>query len=389
MYNIKIIEEVGYIIDKLESGGHEAYTVGGCVRDSLLGKEPEDWDICTSAVPEQTIKLFENHHIIETGLSHGTVTLMLNHKPFEITTYRTDGVYTDNRRPDSVEFVTSLKEDLARRDFTVNAMAYNPKEGIADFFGGADDLKHKIIRCVGNADKRFKEDALRIMRALRFSSVLGFSIESETSAAIYTNKELLRNISSERISAELNKLITGRDAGSVMLEYAAVINGIIPELNTSESVDGVPADVVLRLAMMLKQSGADTAKAALARLKYDNRTITQVSELILYHNTEILPQRKHIKKLLNKIGEQRFRQLIEIKRAGAELSALLDEIIERRECYSLKDLSVSGRDLIAAGVPEGLKVGVILNRLLKMVIEETAENNKEVLLKIAENLMKE
>ena len=207
MNNITIPGEVQYIINTFAASSSEAYIVGGCVRDSVLGKNPTDWDICTPALPERTMELFKDHHIIKTGLRHGTITLILNHKPFEITTYRIDGAYTDNRRPDNVEFVSSLKEDLSRRDFTINAMAYNPSEGIIDFFGGIEDLKNGIIRCVGDPDRRFEEDALRIMRALRFAAVLGFSVHKKTREAVLRNKARLSNIAAERIAAELNKAI--------------------------------------------------------------------------------------------------------------------------------------------------------------------------------------
>jgi len=217
---MKIPEEVQYIINTLENNGCEAYAVGGCVRDSLLGKEPKDWDICTPALPEHTMKFFAGHKIIETGLRHGTITLRINHNSFEVTTYRIDGVYSDNRHPDKVEFANDLKEDLSRRDFTINAMAYNPKTGIVDFFGGAKDLEYGIIKCVGDANKRFQEDALRIMRALRLASVLGFSISSDTSKAILENKSLLKNIAVERIAAELNKLIVGNNVRNILLSIS-------------------------------------------------------------------------------------------------------------------------------------------------------------------------
>ena len=402
--NIKIPNEVRYIIDTLENDGFEAYAVGGCVRDSLLCKEPQDWDICTPALPERTMKCFEGLHIIQTGLKHGTVTLMLSNRPFEITTYRADGKYKDNRRPDKVKFVDHIKRDLARRDFTVNAMAYNPARGLVDFYGGAEDLKAGVIKCVGNADKRFQEDALRIMRALRFASELGFTIDGGTSAAMHSHKKLLNNISAERIAGELNKLIAGSGAGSVLLSHLPVITEIIPELIIpipAAGIDGAPKDTVIRLAVLFCDIGEDTATEILSRLKYDTGTIKAVTQLVLYNDAEIKGG-PHIKRLLNQIGRERFRQLIEVKKANAAvlpadirqsmtdaLNGLLlsaDGIIAEGQCFSLKDLAVNGRDLIAAGTAEGAAVGVILNRLLDMVIDGEAENDKEVLLEAAKKM---
>ena len=406
--NIEITAEVEYIISTLEKNGYEAYAVGGCIRDSIMGGNPKDWDICTSAHPNQTIKCFKKHTIIETGLKHGTVTLILEHKPFEITTYRIDGDYIDNRRPDSVEFVSDLKKDLSRRDFTVNAIAYNPRDGIVDYFNGIDDIKSKIIRCVGNADQRFQEDALRIMRALRFASALGFTIDKNTSEAIYNNKILLKNIAVERIAIELNKLITGENAGNIIFEYTSVMTEIIPEIEeilhsgnndsrwkcTVSNTDNAPVNAVLRLTALLygitghkpPQDASDTARKILRRLKYDNATVSSVTKLILYRDSEIKPERIHIKRWLNKTGENTFRQLIKIREADIkyqEILILLDEIINKRLCFSLKDLAVRGDDLINAGLSKGTEIGEILNLLLDMVIDEKVDNNKQDLLETA------
>jgi tRNA nucleotidyltransferase (CCA-adding enzyme) len=318
---IKLPEAVVTIINTLEANGYEAYAVGGCVRDSLLGVEPKDWDVCTSALPEQTMECFKQHPIIETGLKHGTVTLMLDHQPFEITTYRVDGKYKDHRRPDSVIFVNVLKRDLARRDFTISAMAYNPKTGLVDYYGGQQDLADRRIKCVGNPDKRFGEDALRIMRALRFASVMGFSIEEGTSAAIFKHMELLNNISTERLTGELYKLMAGDGASSIIGQYTPVIVKAIPEIQ---------------------------------------------------------PSKKHIARHLNKIGEDMLRRLLEIKKDAAA-SMILDEIIKQRS-FSLKDLAVNGRDLIAAGVPQGVQVGEMLNRLMDLVTGGQVQNGREELL---------
>ena len=437
---IKLPDEVNYIIDTLESKGYEAYAVGGCVRDSLLGKEPQDWDVCTSALPEQTMECFDGRHIIETGLKHGTVTLMVDHAPFEITTYRVDGKYTDNRRPDNVRFVNVLKRDLARRDFTISAMAYNPKTGLVDYYNGRQDLAEGKIKCVGNADKRFREDALRIMRALRFASLFGFTIEENTARAMHENRKLLRNIAAERIASELNKLLMGDGVCELLSAHFPVLAEIVPELEQTagfehnnkhhcydvlthilRSVDAAPKDLVIRLTMLLHdvakprhytesddgagrfyghaQDGSDTAREILHRLKYDNDTIKAVVMLVLYHDTAVEPEGKNVKRWLNKIGAERLRQLLEVKRADAmaqseayrrekldrldEASALIDEIIAQQQCFSLKDLAVNGRDLIGAGIGEGSGIGSVLNRLLDMVIEGEAENDKAALLEIA------
>lgn len=438
-YTIRLPEAVGYIINTLEHNGYEAYAVGGCVRDSLMRAEPQDWDICTSALPEQTMRCFDGAHIVKTGLRHGTVTLMLDHKPYEVTTYRVDGKYSDKRRPDSVKFVNVLKRDLARRDFTIGAMAYNPKAGLVDYYGGRQDLAVGVIKCVGNADKRFKEDALRIMRALRFAAVFGFAIESVTAKAMFDNRKLLHCIAAERIAAELNKLVIGDNVRGLVSANLAVFTEIIPELGRAEavvqhsayhcydvlthilvSVDAAPKDLVIRLTMLLHdiakpwcytesgdgaghfyghpQEGAKMAGEILSRLKYDNDTIKAVTTLVAYHDTIVEPERKQIKRWLNKIGEVRLRQLLEVKRADAMAQSekyrasnlglidgvlpILDDIVERRQCYSLKDLAVNGADLIGAGASEGVGVGAALDRLLDMVIDERAENDKAALMHI-------
>ena len=417
---ICIPNEVSFIIDRLEKNGYEAYAVGGCVRDAVLGKAPEDWDICTSALPEHTKQCFEGRQIIETGSKHGTITLLIDLKPFEVTTYRTDGIYSDRRHPDKVEFVNELKADLSRRDFTINAMAYSPHRGFVDSFNGISDIKNKTIRTVGDADKRFQEDALRIMRALRFASVLGFNIEDETSAAIIRNRALLNSIAAERISAEINKLAAGSSAGDVLLSYALVMEEIIPEArgmnklweHTAKIMSNAPAEIDLRLAALLyditghlcsqPEACSDMAKEILLRLKYDNAAIEAVTQLILYHDADIRPERSQIKRWLNLIGVERFRRLILFKMADemaqpenhrqGKISALggilpvLDDIIEQRQCFSLKELAVNGRDLIAIGAPEGAGIGEILNRLLELVIDELTENDKEQLLKIANEM---
>lgn len=433
---IKMPTQVTQIINTFEQNNFEAYAVGGCIRDSILNKSPYDWDITTNALPNQTIKCFENYRIIKTGLKHGTVTIVIDHKTFEVTTFRIDGIYSDNRRPDSVEFTKNLKEDLSRRDFTINSIAYNDKVGFIDFFEGINDIKNKIINCVGEPDLRFNEDALRIIRALRFSSVLDFKISSNTELSIHKNKHLIKNIAPERISVELNKLILGSNVKEILENFSDVIAEFIPEINpmigfkqnnqyhhldvwkhTIETVVNSPNEIILRLTMLLhdiakpicytedeqgrghfyghSSHSADIAEKILKRLKYDNCTILCVKELILYHDYTIKAKKKNIKHMLNKLGEQSSRRLIEVKKADIKghnpkyikyidiidkANDLIDEIIEQQQCFCLKDLAVNGKDLINEGIPKGAQIGIVLNRLMDMVIDDKIENDKEKLL---------
>ncbi len=428
------------LIRKLEMSGYEAWAVGGCVRDSLLGLAPHDWDICTNAQPEQTLAVFMGHRVIETGIKHGTVTVMLENIPYEVTTYRTDGVYSDSRRPDNVSFVLSLEEDLSRRDFTVNAMAFNPRRGLYDIFGGAGDLKSKIIRCVGDPASRFQEDALRIMRALRFSATYGFSIEKKTAQALFDLKDRLLLIAPERIREELMRLLTGDGAAYVLREYAPVIFTVLPELapmynheqfnpchhltiweHTLQSVSAMAPDPAERLAMLLHDAGKPAcffrdekgvghfyghpkeslklAGAVLTRLRFDNQTIKTVEELVLHHDDVIPAKEKNVLHWLNRIGETRFRQLIKVMRADAlaqhpdkQEEKLRD--IEALECclklslqnklpYKLKDLAITGDDLKSIGIAPGPQVGRILNELLEQIMDGELPNEKDVLLKAA------
>ncbi|MDR2599444.1 MAG: CCA tRNA nucleotidyltransferase [Oscillospiraceae bacterium] len=432
---INIPKKVLFIINTLEKEAYEAYAVGGCVRDAIIGDTPKDWDICTSALPGQVKKCFKKYHVIETGLKHGTVTLMINRKPYEITTFRVDGDYSNNRHPDKVNFVRELKDDLSRRDFTINSMAYNPTVGLVDYFNGISDINNRIIRCVGDANKRFQEDALRIMRAIRFASVLGFDIETETSNAIDENKKLLQNIAVERISVELNKLITGVNAGEILLSFPSIFEEILPELkpmiefnknnlnisntwkHTVKSIQNIPAKIDLRLTMLLhditkpannsndnkkyQQESSEAARKALKRLKYDNKTIKMVKSLILYHDENIQPDFIHVKRWLFNIGEETFRKLLIVKRADitaqAEInnkelenldavSLVLAKIVEQNQCYSLNTLAINGKDLMDIGVPKGEEIGEILNQLLDLVINEKIKNDKQQLLKEATKL---
>jgi tRNA nucleotidyltransferase (CCA-adding enzyme) len=437
---VDLPQGVTFLIGELESAGFEAWAVGGCVRDSLLGLAPHDWDICTNARPEQTLAVFAGRRVIETGIKHGTVTVLFDNVPYEVTTYRTDGVYSDSRRPDSVSFVVSLKEDLSRRDFTVNAMAYHPIRGLYDDFGGAEDLKNNIIRCVGDPAIRFTEDALRIMRALRFSATYGFSIEEKTSQALLDLKDRLLLIAPERIREELMRLIAGAGAAFVLREYSPVIFTVLPELapmhnhmqfnpchhldiweHTLISVSAVTPEPALRLAMLLHDAGKpacffrdekgvghfyghpkESVKIAgeiMTRLRFDNQTMKTVEELVLHHDDVIAANEKNVLHWLNRIGEIRFRQLIMVKRADAmaqhpdkreekllDIAALddcLEFVLQKKLPYKLKDLAITGEDLKSIGIAPGPSVGRLLNTLLEQVMDGELQNDKAALLKAA------
>lgn len=432
--------KVNQIIKSLMANGYEAYAVGGCVRDSILGREPDDWDITTSARPEQVKEIFSR--TIDTGIQHGTVTVMLDHEGFEVTTYRIDGEYEDHRRPKGVEFTALLAEDLRRRDFTINAMAYNDEEGVVDIFGGVEDLERKLIRCVGEPEERFMEDALRILRAVRFSAQLGFRIEERTKEVIRKLAPTLKDISAERIQVELVKtLVSGqpermkeaRELGitAVILPEYDALAGVVQnnphhshdvEEHTLKALENVEADKVLRLTMLLHDIGKPAMRTTdgkgidhfkrhealgekmahdiLRRLKFDNDTIRKVTGLIRFHDYRIAADSRSVRRAMNKIGEELFPLYEKVRRADTlaqsdyrreeklknldEIEAVRKEIQEKKECYSLKDLAVTGRDLIAAGVPQGKEVGECLNRLLNIVLDSPEKNSKESLLEIIE-----
>lgn len=440
---MQISDNAKLLIQIIEDAGYEAYAVGGCVRDFVMQRRCEDVDITTSAKPLETEKILSDNHIkfIETGLKHGTITAVFNGNNYEITTYRTDGDYKDNRHPENVEFVTDLSADLARRDFTVNAMAYNDKNGIVDIYGGQNDIDKKIIRAVGNPDKRFKEDALRIMRAIRFASVLSFDIEPDTKKAIFENKELLKNVSYERIFKELSKLLLGDNVFNVLVEYKEIIAVVIPELapiftveqntrwhiydvwtHTAKAVEQSPRDLSLRLAMLLHDIGkaytkttdengtdhfkghqkisAGYAETALERLKVSNDIYDRVMSVVPIHDMHIGTERKNVKKWLARLGESTLRDLIAVKRAdklaqNPEMTEtelhnlvitenLLNSIIAEGEPFSFKDLAVNGRDLIALGY-EGKEIGTMLTALLDRVIDNELANDREILIEYAKN----
>lgn len=424
------------IIETLEQAGFEAYAVGGCVRDSLLGRNPSDWDITTSARPEKVKALFS--HTIDTGIRHGTVTVMLEHVGYEVTTYRIDGEYEDSRHPKEVIFTPLLTEDLKRRDFTINAMAWNPRAGIIDEFGGMEDLDEGIIRCVGSPEERFSEDALRMMRAVRFSAQLGYEIEPATKAAIRKLAPNLIHVSAERIQVELVKLVESMHPDYLRVAYETGITRVVlPEFDLCmeteqhnphhcytvgehmlHSMLAVSSNRYLRLAMLLhdiakpekkktdeqgidhfhghQEASEEMAKVILRRLKFDNETIRIVSRLIGFHDYRFPAERRSVRRAVWKVGEDLFPMLLQVKEADtmaqslyereeklewiAKVEKLYREILKDRECLSLKDLAVTGRDLIRAGCAPGPELGRILNEMLQDVLEHPEHNNKEYLL---------
>lgn len=431
------------ILDTLEQNGYEAFVVGGCVRDSLLGSRPNDWDITTSALPEEIAACFPKHTLVLNGLRHGTVGIVEDGVLFEATTYRVDGTYSDNRRPDSVTFTRRLEDDLCRRDFTVNAMAYNERAGIIDCFGGRADLDKKLIRCVGEPEMRFEEDALRILRALRFASKLGFAIEEKTAGAVLKEKNRLKNIANERIAKELLSLLCGKGAGRVLREFPQVFFVFLPELapmldfdqntpyhdlplweHTVKAVESVAPRVDLRLTMLLHDIGkpsckttdeqgvshfhghprvsAAMAREALTRLRLPSGLTEDVVRLVLYHDYRCEPSARAVRRLLNKVGEDAAKKLTQIRLADAnaqsdyrrekKLSLIaayeskLQEVLARGDCFALKDLALNGKDLISAGLPAGKEMGRVLAALLDEVIDGRLENKKALLLIRAKEL---
>lgn len=441
---INIPADANELIHTLQNNGHSAYIVGGCVRDSILGRTPHDWDICTSATPSEMLEIFKDKKIIETGLQHGTVTVVVNGEPYEITTYRIDGIYSDNRRPDTVTFTDKLVEDLRRRDFTINAMAYNDEEGLIDPFNGMEDIKYKKISCVGRAEDRFGEDALRILRAIRFAAQLEFAIMPGTDWEIHKQYKNLENISIERINSEFCKIASSDDFCVELLLYKDVFSLFIPELkdmfdfpqnnpwhiwnvfrHTIHAVEYCDSDdLVVRLAVFFHDFGkphsyqdgedgirhfkghgkvsADMTDSIMKRLRFDNETRNNVVELVYYHDATFEVGKKYVKRWLNKIGEKQFRRLLQVKKSDnkaqnlelssdrikelSEIEALIDEVLQEDECFSLKDLAVNGKDLIGVGYKAGKELGNTLNKLLQLVIDGDCPNEKEKLLQEAGSL---
>lgn len=424
------------IIRTLEDAGFSAYAVGGCVRDYLLGQIPKDIDITTSATPEMVKELFPK--TFDTGIEHGTVTVLWYGTGYEVTTFRTEGKYSDHRRPDHVEFSRSLEEDLSRRDFTINAMAYNDTEGLVDIFGGMDDIDKKIIRCVGNAKERFTEDALRLLRAVRFAAQLGYEIESETYEAIKELAPTLSKISAERIQAELNKILLSDNPAMLKTAYKlGLTKEFLPEIDKCfeteqhnphhcysvgdhiiKSVENIEKTKALRLSMLLHDiakpvclttdekgidhfhghqlKSADMSKEILRRLKYDNDTIDMVYKFVRYHDERLDEGTKIMRRAMNRIGVEAFPDIFKVWEADLlaqsdyqreEKFARLkknkeayEEVIAQNECVSLKNLAVSGKDLIEKGIPSGPAIGELLNKMLDEVIENPEANDKEYLL---------
>ena len=388
----KLPEGAAFVLDRLHGAGYQAYVVGGCVRDTLLGKSPKDWDICTNALPHEMQRVFADCHVIETGLQHGTLTVMHKHEPFEVTTFRVDGEYTDHRHPDEVVFVSDVREDLSRRDFTVNAMAWSAETGVVDAFGGQEDLQRQLIRCVGEPEKRFDEDALRIMRALRFASVYGFAIDPATDAAIHALAHTLVGVAAERIRVELAKLLCGEGAGDILRAYPDVLQVIMPQLAcvdwlaTVAAVEKAPATEILRLTMLLHQLSPDEAKAVLVSLKQDNFTRDRVLLLVTHHAYDIRPTRHSMLTALSLLGVEVVRQLLIVRQAKGvdddELSAVLEAVLADGICYTVKDMAVGGRDLMALGA-KGKAVGECLSHLLSQLIAEKLPNDRDALLEEA------
>ncbi len=435
---IQMPDKVKKIIDVIQAAGFEAFAVGGCVRDSLLQREPNDWDITTSATPDEVKSLFPR--TVDTGIKHGTVTVLMDKDMYEVTTYRIDGEYEDSRHPKEVSYTLNLKEDLRRRDFTINAMAYNDTVGLVDIFGGMEDLEKGIIHCVGNATERFSEDALRMLRAIRFSAQLGYTIEDQTKAAIKELAPTLQNISAERIQVELVKLLCSPHPDYLRTAYETGVTKIFfPEWDRAmeteqnhphhcysvgehilHSLEFVEPDKVLRLAMLFhdiakpdaitisddgkthfhghSEKSEKMCRQIMKRLRMDNDTIHMVSRLVLFHDygNGVEPNPRIVRRAVNKIGVEIFPLLMQVRRADILAQseykrqekldnlkawiACFEEIMEKQECVSLKMLAVNGSDLIAEGLKPGKELGDILNALLKEVIEEPEKNTREYLI---------
>ncbi len=385
----------------LEESGHRAYLVGGCVRDGLLGRTPGDWDLAADALPEETAACFVScARVIPTGVRHGTVTVLLDGVAMEITTFRVDGQYSDMRRPDSVAFTADIREDLARRDFTVNAMAYRPGEGVFDPFGGEADLRAGILRCVGEADVRFREDALRILRALRFRSQLGFHLDAAAARGVLENRRLLERVSAERITHELDKLLCGRYAAETLREYPEVFEVFIPELASGDAGALERAGYVLghtvpvrevRLAALL--GGCEGVREILTRLRYDRAAIQHVLALTENREAVIPPREREIRRWLSRLGEERLRLLLEFQKGEAsraheakEAEAVLNRVIASGACVTLAGLAAGGEDLLAMGLPRGPVIGRTLSHLLARVVDGDIPNTRGVLLAEARRL---
>jgi len=434
-------QEVRALLARLESAGYQGWAVGGCVRDTLRGAVPSDWDVTTDARPERVMALF-GERAIPTGLKHGTVTVCAGETHVEVTTFRRDGTYSDHRRPDAVQFSSSLEEDLARRDLTVNAMAMDLRGHICDPFGGQEDLSRRVLRCVGDPLRRLDEDALRIMRTLRFAAVLGFTIEPDTSAALHRRAPLLADIAAERILVEMNKLLTGEYMASVLLAYPDVLGVFLPELlpcvgfdqrnvhhcydvwsHSVYAASAIAPDAVLRWAMLLHDIGkpdcftvdehgtghfyghparsAELAEAICRRLRMDKKSAQRIVTLVRWHDRDIPRTEKAVARAARQLGEDTLRQLLAVKRAdnraqsplcrgrAADIDraeAILDDLLARQSCFSLRELAVRGNDLTALGL-RGPAVGEALQKLLDAVMDGSVPNERPALLALAQKLI--
>lgn len=437
MNDIFLPDYILEILGRFRSAGSAAFVVGGAVRDSLEGVVPQDFDLCTPSLPEETEKILSDMKIVETGIKHGTVLVITGGHEVEITTFRSDGKYSDGRHPDDVIFVKNLEDDLARRDFTVNAMAYSPEDGLIDCFGGKRDLEDGILRCVGKPDVRFSEDGLRIMRALRFMSVKGYQPDQATDEAIRRCRQMLGKVAYERIDAELLKFLTGDRAAKLLDSYRNIFAEIIPELrhmfgfdqkspyhnrdvwhHSLTALDAIRPDPVLRLTMLLhdiakpevytedetgrghfkghQAAGAVMAENILRRMKFSNEIVNTVTELIRDHDMKIQPVKPMVRRALVKLGTEKLDMLLDIQEADsagkrekyAEASAqrisavrqMINEIIADGDCISLRDLAVNGDDLKGAGILDGKTIGMALSGLLDDVINDRLPNEKQALL---------
>ena len=430
-----IPEDAGFIISHLENKGFPSYVVGGFVRDNILGIEPHDCDIATAALPEQVVECFKDYKVLETGIQHGTVTVIMNGQQYEVSTFRDDGKYLDGRHPDQVRFVSGIEEDLARRDFTINAMAYSPKYGLVDPYGGIEDCKNQIIRCVGNPEDLFEEDSLRILRAVRFAAQFKFSIDMKTESAMLIKVENLERISKERIASEFCKMLDS-DIPSVYIDrYRDIFKYVIPEFKNMMGfnqknpyhiydvwnhtmvalmkVSSETKDRTVRLAVLFHDIGkpkcyteddagkghfhghaivgAVITEQVLRSLHLDNKTINEVSNLVKFHDSILEPKKRSVLRWLNRIGEEQFRRLLTIRKADIsaqnpeflqdrmeeidKTQRILDEVLAEKKCFAIKDLAVNGNDIMRLGVPQGVNVGKILQHLLKCVIDGNVENN--------------
>lgn len=392
-------------ISKLEASGFEAYAVGGCVRDSILDTEPLDWDITTSALPEEVSEIFRDFQVIPTGIKHGTVTVIISSMHLEITTYRIDGKYEDNRHPVQVTFSRNIAEDLSRRDFTINAMAYNPQTGFFDPFRGLDDLNRKIIKAVGIPEKRFSEDALRIMRALRFAAVLGFEIEEKTADAVFQCRTLLKNIAAERIGTELNKILLSPAPDLIFEKYFSVFSERlfgIPNFPDKQKIDFSPlsrtiSDLAPRLAVFiicfakaLNSSPVDFSERFFSNMRYDNQTHRETANIIKNLDIVFSDNRIFLRHIIKEKGLTTVRNLINVQKAFnksdfCSTEITLEKIISEQDCCNLRNLAVNGTDLTNGFSLQGEEIGKVLVLLLDAVIENKCENKKDALLEYFKN----